>query len=91
MGCFEFRKLATIDVTVYGAQTQSCSRYALVLVEQPARAVPPSHLDRLTNRFGLDWQRTILWDKTQASVRSTAVVMLDEHLDRVLKNTLTVC
>src|SRR5215475_6303284 len=39
----------------------------------------------LTYLFGSDWRQTIGWDQTEAAVRSTAVVMIDEDLERVLK------
>src|SRR5207237_7505758 len=35
--------------------------------------------------LGLNWQRTVRWDQTEAPVRSITVVMIDEDLDRVLK------
>src|SRR5205823_1608957 len=56
-----------------------------ILVQQPAKPVTPSYIDRFTVRFELDWRPTIRWDQTEASVRSTTVVMIDEDLEGVLK------
>jgi transposase InsO family protein len=36
-------------------------------VQQPAKPVTPSHIDRLTHRFGLDGLPTVRWDQTEAS------------------------
>jgi hypothetical protein len=42
-------------------------------------------MNRVADRFGLHWRSTVRWDQTEAPVRSTAVVMIDEDFERVLK------
>jgi hypothetical protein len=54
-------------------------------VQQSAKPVTPSHIDRSVDRFGLDGRPTTRWDQTEASVRSTGVVMIDEDLECVRK------
>src|ERR1051326_1710837 len=42
-------------------------------------------MDRVADPSGLHWRSTVRWDQTEAPVRSTAVVIIDEDLERVLK------
>jgi hypothetical protein len=54
-------------------------------VQQPAKPVTPSNIERMTARVGLDQRTTVRWGQTEASVRSRTVVVIDEDFDRVLK------
>ena len=64
-------------LSLSGAKTRTGSRCAHVFVHKPAKVVAASHLDRLTVTFGVDCQRTIRWDQTEAPMRSRAVVLPD--------------
>ena len=54
-------------------------------MQQPAKPVTPSHIERFTDRWGLDRRATVRRDQTETPVRATAVVVTDEDLNRVFK------
>jgi LmbE family N-acetylglucosaminyl deacetylase len=71
--------------SVCGAQIRSVSRRALVFVQKPAETVATVHDYWLRRSPALNRRATVRRREVQAAVRSMAVVMINEHRERVLE------